>query len=93
MTIRGPSPQRMNLHAIEVLDAARLSAQAAPIKATPEVRLALSWLTINKVAEPWQVKRYWEALTKREVHGMADYVRTRDMLIYVERWKRVLAGG
>lgn len=93
MAIRSPTPQRMNLHAIEILDGAKDAASAAPIKGTSAVRLALSWLVINHVAEGWQVDRYWEAMTKTPPGGMADYVRHRDMQIYVDRWKKVAAGG
>lgn len=91
MAIPPPSPHRMNRHAIEVLDAAREAAKDKPIKPTPAVRLALSWLTLNKIAEGFQVERYWEALTKTPPHGMADYVRDRDMQIYIDRWTKVAA--
>lgn len=83
----------MNMHAIEVLEEARLGAEAGPIKGTAAVRLALSWLSLNKVAEGWQVDSYWAALTKPPTaHGMAAYVRTRDMKICVDRWRTVVSG-
>lgn len=92
MAILAPSPDRMNRHAIEVLEAARLAAEKVPAKPSAEVRLALSWLTFNKVAEGWQAEKYWEALTKMPAHGMADYVRDRDMQIYIDRWRKVAMG-
>lgn len=82
----------MNIQAIEVLDAAKGEAEPAPIKGTSAVRLALSWLVLNKIAEIWQVDRFWEAMTKTPPGGMADYVRHRDMQIYIDRWRKVASG-
>lgn len=85
MAIRAPSPDQMNRHAIEVLEAARLAADKALGKPSANVHLALSWLTFNQVAESWQAEKYSEALTTIPAHGTADYVRYRDMQIYVDR--------
>lgn len=53
----------------EVLDAARDAAQDKPITPGPAVRLALCWLTLNKIAERFQVEPYWEARAMTAPHG------------------------
>lgn len=59
----------------------------------PAVRLALAWLSINGIVEGWQIERFWTCLTKsRGTHDMDPYCRTRDVQIYLNRWK-LMAGG
>lgn len=81
----------MNLHAITVLEAAEAQAKEGPIAGTAAIRLALSWLAANKVAELWQVENFWKALTVQRdpPHGMYDYCRQRDLRICIDRWKSV----
>jgi hypothetical protein len=83
----------MHEHAIAVLEAAEAEAQAAPIEAPPAVRLALSWLLMSRVAKPWQVRSYWEALTgavedeNGQPRWLSVYCRKRDMSVMLERWR------
>lgn len=85
-----PGPGRMNRLAIDILDAAATEAETTPIPANPSLRLALAWLSINGVAEDWQIEKFWACITKPPgSHGMAPYCRTRDMQIYLSRWKLV----
>lgn len=86
-----PSPDRMNIHAIAVLEDAAQKAEIEPIKPTPAMRLALSWLTLNRVADRWQVDAFWTAATKPYKNPddpHADYMRNRDMRIMIDAWKR-----
>jgi len=88
-----PNPGRMNRFAIDVLDAAGREAEKEPIQPSPAVRLALAWLSFSGVAEGWQVERFWTCLTKPPgTHGMDPYCRTRDVQIYLNRWKIVAKG-
>lgn len=89
-----PALGRMNRLAIDVLEAARDQGEKEPIKPGPEVRLALAWLSLNGIAEEWQVKQYWTALTKPPFDdNMGPYCRARDMTICVTRWKVVASGA
>lgn len=85
-----PHPGRMNRFAIDILDAARESAEPAPIKPSPAVRLALAWLSFNGIANAEQVECFWTCITKPpRDHGMAPYCRRRDMHICINRWRTV----
>ena len=91
---------RMHEHAIAVLEAAAEEAQAGPIDAQPAVRLALYWLLVSRVAEVWQARSFWEALTEPlpqvaggEPHFLSVYCRTRDMALCLDRWRNVASGG
>lgn len=88
-----PQRGRMNRFAIDVLEDACNRAQAVPVAPSPTIRLALAWLSLSGVAEGWQVERFWTCLTKPPGdHGMDPYCRTRDMAIYLNRWKVVAQG-
>lgn len=83
----------MNRFAIDVLEAASERAGPAPIKPHTADRLALAWLALNKVAEPWQIEQFWKGLTsQRSVESMDEYCRLRDMAICIRRWKVVAFG-
>lgn len=94
MALARPSSQRLNRLAIDVLAAAAASAEAAPISPEPSVRLALAWLSWNRVAEGWQVETFWKALTKpASPHGMEEYCRVRDLNLVMNRWRKVAGVG
>jgi hypothetical protein len=89
-----PALGRMNRLAIDVLQAALDLGAKEPIKPGAEVRLALAWLSLAGIAEDWQVKQYWTALTKPPFdNNMGPYCRARDMAICVNRWRAVATGS
>lgn len=64
---------------------------SAPTELTPADRLAIGWLLFVGVAERWQADRWAKALTEPGEGGMADYCRERDLAIYLNAWRRVVA--
>lgn len=91
MTIR-PSPDRMNRFAIEILEEASAAARKVPIKPTPAVRLALAWLSINRVVTRDEIDAYWGCLTRPPQPNDNDgYCRSRDLTVFINRCK-FLAG-
>jgi hypothetical protein len=87
-----PSPDRMNRFAIEVLSEASAAAGKVPLKPSPAVRLALAWLSINRVVTRDEIDAYWVCLTKPAQPADNDgYCRSRDLTMFVNRC-RFLAG-
>jgi len=81
----------MTQYAIAVLESAVAEAQDSPVPPSPAVRLALSWLTLEGVAQAWQVQIFWTALTKTPENPermLTQYIRLRDMQTYLDAWKR-----
>ena len=88
-----PTRLRMTRHALDILKSAQEEAAVDPVRGTPAMRLALSWLVMDGVAEAWQATSFWLAATKPPEapdRPLALYVRQRDMQIYIDRWERVV---
>lgn len=91
MRAPAPSRHRMNRFAVEILEAAERDAKDEAIRPGVEVRLALSWLVVNRIAEVWQADLFWKALTIPPLVpdvGMSAYCRRRDMFTAIGAWKR-----
>src|SRR5436190_21616989 len=58
MPVPLPDPCRLTRHALAVIARAVEDAQAGPIKPTPGIRLALGWLSFQRLAEPWRVEQF-----------------------------------
>lgn len=91
MRAPAPSRHRMNRFAVEILEVAERNAKDEAIRPGVEVRLALSWLVVNRIAEVWQADLFWKALTIPPLVpdvGMSAYCRRRDMFTAIGAWKR-----
>lgn len=82
---------RLSHHALVVLEAAHERGFEAPTPLTAADRLAIGWLLWCGVAQPWQTKAWARALTQLGDHGMDGYCRERDLTIYLNRWRAVIA--
>lgn len=82
-----PSPGRMNRFAIDILDDTRQRAYDAPVSPDPATRLALAWLAVNNVGEPYLIEQFWACATKPARSDDSDqYCRKRDMQVCINRW-------
>ena len=82
----------MTQHALAILDAAVKEAESGPIEPTPAIRLALSWITVQGLTEPWQVDEFWHWLrhpVEDPTQPQAEYCRQRDLRLPVEAWRRI----
>lgn len=81
----------MNRFALRILMDAAHAADSRPIERTAAHRLALSWLAHNRVAEEWQVAKFWTLLGRDDYSAkdpQAQYCRTRDFTISIWAWQR-----
>lgn len=87
-----PIPSRLTAHALAVIEAAVEQAEAGPVQPTPAIRLALGWLTLQGLTEPWQVEQFWHWLRHDMPDGdrnevLGPYVRRRDLRIPLTAWQ------
>jgi hypothetical protein len=68
--------------------ATTLAGDKEPIALTPTIQLALCWLTIEGLTEPWQVEQFWQNLTSpMEATRFRDaYCRSHDICIPLNSW-------
>ncbi|PNU03123.1 hypothetical protein A8V01_24885 [Novosphingobium guangzhouense] len=77
----------MNRFAIDVLDEARQRAYEKPIPAEPAMRLALAWLAVNRLGEPYLIEQFWASATKpARPDDSNGYCRKRDLQVCINRW-------
>ncbi|PNU05797.1 hypothetical protein A8V01_14615 [Novosphingobium guangzhouense] len=88
--ISRPTPHRLNQLAITAVEQASEAAFKEPIQAGPGVRLALAWLSLNRVVPEQEIADFWLNLTKPARPGDADgYCRSRDLTVFVNRCKHL----
>ncbi len=87
-----PSPRRLALFAVTILEEAASEARHAPIKRTVAHRLALGWLAYIGISEPWRTEKFWSLLGGADGLGRPDgqYCRDKDFAVCLNGWRRMI---
>lgn len=87
-----PSPRRLSVLAVLVLEEAALAARFAPITRTASHRLALAWLAYAGVSEPWRTEMFWALLGSAENldRPSGQYCRDGDFARCLNGWRRLV---
>lgn len=87
-----PSPRRLTVFAVMILEEAAIAARREPIKRTVSHRLALGWLAYIGVSEPWRTETFWNLIGEVDGLGRPDgqYVRDQELGRCLNGWRRLV---
>ena len=87
-----PSPQRLAVFAVAILEEAAIAARHEPIKRTVSHRLALGWLAYIGLSEPWRTDKFWKLLGDADGLDRPDgqYVRDQELGRCLNGWRRLV---